>query len=154
MAVLFSPYLDKRVNLQKVLKMILIHDLTEVHGQDYIAFKNHPLNKQELERKSLIKLLNVLPKNLNREILFLWEEYEANKTREAKLAKALDKSEVLIQHIQSDIKTQTKQELRFNLHHGIQYCEYDSFVKKFRKQINDEFLKYYRKNKVPKKIYS
>lgn len=153
MAILLSPYLRAKVNLYKVLKMILIHDLTEVVGMDYVAFKNHPRNKQELERESLNKLTKILPSKLNKEILSLWEEYEASKTREASFTKALDKTEVLIQHIQSDIKTQTKKELRFNLHHGIQYCEYDKFLRSFRKMINNEFLKYYRKNRVPKKLY-
>lgn len=153
MAILFSPYLKKSVNLQKVLKIILVHDLTEVLGRDYVAFKNHPTNKQELERKSLIKLTKSLPSNLRKQILSLWEEYESNKSVEAKLAKALDKTEVLIQHLQSDIKKQTKKELKFNLSHGLAYCKYDPFVKQFRDLITKEFLNYYQKNKVDKKIY-
>lgn len=153
MAVIFSPYLDQEVNLQKVLKMVLVHDLSEVIGQDFVAFKNHPKNKHELERRSLIKLLKVLPKNQSKEFLSLWEEYETNRTQEAKFAKALDKTEVLVQHLQSDIKTQTKKELRFNLHHGQAICDYDTFLRNFRKLINEEFLSYYKKNKVNKKFY-
>ncbi len=81
------------------------------------------------------------------------EEYETGKTSEACFAKALDKTEVLLQHNEADIKFLTKKEYSFNLTHGMEHCEHDGFLKKFRELINEEFIKTYKKHNVPTELY-
>ncbi len=153
MAFLFSSYLDKKVDVLKVLKIILVHDLVEIYSHDFPAFKKQPTNKSELERKSIIRLTKSLPQVLKKEVVSLWEEYDTNKTKEARFAKALDKLEVLIQHTEAPIESWTKKEITFNLYHGIEYCEYDSFLRAFRELVNKDTLKYYKKNKLNKELY-
>jgi putative hydrolase of HD superfamily len=154
MAIIINPYLDKPVDLLKVLKMVLIHDLGEINYQDNWAFNKVPLDKEEQERKSLTKLLKPLPPGLSSEIIDLWEEFEAAKTPEALFAKFLDKTEVLLQHDEADLKFLNKKEIPFNLHHGKQFGEHDKFLKAFREAINKETVTLYQKNKIVKELYS
>lgn len=154
MAILLSKYLDKGVDLLKTLKLILVHDLVEINYKDNPAFKNQPGDKAKQERKSILKLIKILPSDLKTEIIDLWEEYEASKSPEARFANAMDKTEVLLQHNEADLKFLTKKEYSFNFYHGLEQCKYDSFLKEFRQLLNKEFLKNYQKNKVDKKLYS
>jgi putative hydrolases of HD superfamily len=153
MAILISPYLDKPIDLLKTLKLTIVHDLVEINYKDNPAFKTQPADKSIQERKSLIKLLKPLPTKLKNELLELWEEYEAGKTTEAKFAKALDKTEVLLQHTEAEIKHLTKKEYSFNFYHGLEHTKHDKFLKEFRHLINLDTLKNYQRNKVNKELY-
>lgn len=153
MAVLLHSYLDKGLDLAKTIKLILVHDLGEIHATDFPAFKKQPKNKTEMERKELLKLVKPLPDKLSTEILGLWEEYEKAKTLEALFAKFLDKTEVLLQHNEADLKFLIKKEVPFNLYHGKEFAEHDEFLKLFRNSINVETLQLYKKHKINKKLY-
>jgi putative hydrolase of HD superfamily len=72
--------------------------------------------KGEEERRDLLTLLDPLPPALKAEILALWDEYEAAGSPEAKLAKALDKLETIMQHTQG--KNPPAFDYRFNLEYG------------------------------------
>jgi putative hydrolase of HD superfamily len=153
MAMMLNQYLKAPTDLLKTLKLTLVHDLVEVHYQDNPAFKKQPDDKAEQERKALTKIVKPLPRQLAKELMDLWEEYEARATPEAKLATALDKLEVLIQHNEADVKYMNKKELAFNFTHGVDKCAYDSFLNDFRALLNDEFIKNYEKNKIDPKHY-
>lgn len=153
MAILLQPYLDKKVDLLKTLKIILVHDLVEINYRDNPAFKKQPLDKAEQEKRALKKLLQPLPQNLKTELMKLWQDYESGRSKEALFAKAVDKLEVLLQHNEANYKFMTKKEFPFNFLHGIEDCEYDSFLKKFRDILNQEFIANYKKNKIDKKLY-
>lgn len=153
MAVLLHPYLDKKPNLNKVLKLVLVHDLGEIHATDFPAFKKQPDNKAELERKGLQKLIKKLPVNLGNELLGLWEEYEAAITLEARFAKALDKTEVLLQHNEADIKHLTKKEIPFNLIYGKEFSDDNRILKIFRGLMDKETISLYQKSKIAEDLY-
>lgn len=154
MAMVLQPYLKKKVDLLKTIKMILVHDLVEVHYKDNPAFKKPPIDKSLQERKSLSKLTKSLPTKKASELTKLWEEYETGKTPEALFAKAMDKTEVLLQHNEANIKFLTKKEIPFNLVHGKEYSEHDNFLRLFRESINEETLKHYKKHKIQKELYN
>lgn len=153
MAILISPYLDEKVDLLKSLKLTIVHDLVEINYKDNPAFKKQPADKAIQERKSLIKLTATLPLEMSAELRSLWEEYEAGITYEAKFAKALDKTEVLLQHNEADFKFMTKKEYGFNFIHGIKQTEHDAFLKEFRQLINQDILKKYKLNNVKEELY-
>lgn len=98
-------------------------------------------------------MVKSLPQVQAEEILDLWEEYAQGETTEAQFARALDKTEVLLQHNEADIKFLTKKEYPFNFIHGLEHAEHDAFLKEFRRLINKETLGHYKKNKVPKELY-
>lgn len=153
MAILINPYLKRPTNIAKTIKMAIVHDLVEIHYTDNWAFNKAPVDKETQERRALIKLIKPLSQELKQEIIDLWEEFEAAKTSEALFAKFLDKTEVLLQHDEADLKFLNKKEVPFNLYHGKQFSEHDEFLVAFRQAINEETLKLYQKNKIDKSLY-
>ncbi len=154
MAMVLAPYLKKKVNLEKVFKMLLIHDLPEVYAGDYFAWKAPLKNKYQNEKNGLNKILKVLPQKSRKEMAGIWQEHEAWKTEESKFVRALDKLEALIQHSEGNIKHLNKTEIRLNLTYGLKHCEFDPFLKLFRQNLNRDFIKIYKKHKINKKLYA
>lgn len=92
------------IDIDKVIRMCLIHDLGEAVTGDIPTFlkkKEH----EETEKKAVDGLLKELPDPLYRELSGLFAEMEAQETGEAKVYKALDKLEAVIEHNESDIGT-------------------------------------------------
>lgn len=88
----FSSVYEKPINLEKALKMAIMHDLVEVYTGDTSLFdKESRVGKEEREKSAALKLSKLLPKKLAEDFLSIWKEYEENKTDEAKFVKALDK---------------------------------------------------------------
>jgi putative hydrolase of HD superfamily len=88
----YFPELD----ICKVIRMALVHDLGEIYAGDIIpAHAIDPLEKHRLEASSIRRLLSKLPKGL--ETVKLWEELEQGETPEAQLVKQIDKLEMGLQ---------------------------------------------------------
>jgi putative hydrolase of HD superfamily len=153
MAILIGPYLKDKVDINKVVKMVIVHDLGEIYYKDNWAFNKQPKDKEEAERSALKQLTRTLPTELRVEIVSLWEEFEALKTPEARFAKFLDKTEVLLQHDEADLKFLNKKEIPFNLHHGKELAQHDEFLRAFRKAVDKETVLLYRKNKIAEELY-
>ncbi|SHG74391.1 HD domain-containing protein [Virgibacillus chiguensis] len=110
MAVLLQPYLNKKVDMEKLLKMIIIHDLVEAEAKDIPVFEimgNEEVKQQKQmnELKAITNIKNTLPEEVGGSLYNMWVEFEAKQTYEAKVANALDKLEVQIQHNEADIST-------------------------------------------------
>ncbi|MFD2111096.1 HD domain-containing protein [Thiorhodococcus fuscus] len=89
------------LDFDRVLKLCVIHDLGEALNGDVPAvLQQASASKSDQERQDLVKLLATLPAALQEEFLSLWEDYEYARTREARIVKALDKIETIIQHNQ------------------------------------------------------
>lgn len=88
------------VDLGRLLRMLVVHDLGEALNGDVSATLQPPEGKAEAERADLLHLLEPLPAQVGREILALWDEYEAAETVESRIAKGLDKLETILQHTQ------------------------------------------------------
>lgn len=103
-----APKLKKKINLEKALKIALIHDLGEMKAGDvpsHVHFfdKNIAKLKQKDELAAIMKLKKAYP-DFGDEIYSLWYEYEKQETLESKIVKALDKLDVRVQII-DDPKT-------------------------------------------------
>ena len=125
------------VNVERLLKLCIIHDLGEAIGGDVPAIHqqaNAP--KAEQERKDLLTLLAPLPANLQQEIVDLWDEYEAATTPAAKVAKALDKLETLMQHNQGANPPDFDYE--FNIGYARKYTDAVPLIAEIRKSIDEE----------------
>src|SRR5687768_10092261 len=106
MALVLAPELPE-VDFAKLVKICLVHDLGEALGGDVPAPEQArraaagaTAGKAADERRDLLTLLEPLPPSLRAEITTLWDEYEAAASPEAKVAKALDKLETILQHTQ------------------------------------------------------
>ena len=138
MAMILASQIKRKYDQAKLLKMAIIHDLAEVIAGDHWAFKAIKLDQQDKERLGLKELVKDLAKDAQIEIIELWEEYEENKTEEAKLVKALDKVEVLIQHNEAKISSWNQKEFSFNFEHGDDKCLYDDTLWSLKELVKEE----------------
>ena len=110
MAMAIEEHLPQKVNSERLLKMIIIHDLVEVYATDIPAFDTMnnikvKEQKRQNEMKAIEKIRNLLGNDTGQQFYDLWFEFEHKKTYEAKVANALDKLEAQIQHNEAAIET-------------------------------------------------
>ena len=115
MAVLLEPLLDQKVDMARMLKMIIIHDLVEAEAGDISVLdqiRNPAIKKVKLanEEKAINNLREMLWHSNGQEIYDLFFEFEEKSTFEAKVANAIDKLEVQLQHNHADIATREERE--------------------------------------------
>jgi len=138
MAMVLHNVTDKSINLSRVIKMILVHDLAEIYAGDDVAWKKKKEDKSLRELKSFKKIVKDLPKQQSKEFMGLWQEYELSLTPEALFAKALDKLEVVDQHNLASIKTWAKAEYAFQKTHGYKHVAYSKKLTKLRDIIKKQ----------------
>lgn len=125
------------VMFARLVKICIVHDLGEAIGGDIPAPEQAELEgKAEQERRDLLRLLVPLPARLRDEIVGLWDEYEQAATAEARLAKALDKLETILQHTQG--KNPDDFDYRFNLTYGRRYTSDDPLIAAIRGVLDEE----------------
>ena len=142
MAMVMQPHFPA-VDFTRLVRMCIVHDLGEAISGDVSApeqarlLASDPLSaKAEQERKDLLTMLAPLPPALRDEITALWDEYEAGATSEARLAKALDKLETILQHTQG--QNPPGFDYRFNLGYGRQYTDGDPVLMQLREALDRE----------------
>lgn len=97
MAILLSEYAAKEIDVLKLIKMVLIHDLVEIDaGDTYCYDEKGNLDKAEREQKAADRIFNLLPKDQAQEIYDLWQEFENMTTPEACFAACLDRIQPFI----------------------------------------------------------
>lgn len=97
MAMLLCEYAKEDIDLMRVIKMVLIHDLVEIDAGDTFCYdEKGNEDKHEREVKAANRLFKILPQDQENEILELWNEFEEKKTPEAKFAACLDRIQPLI----------------------------------------------------------
>lgn len=104
LAFLLSEYAnDTALDLLKVMKMLLIHDVVEIDAGDvffYDTFHNH--EKRQREEQAAQRLFGLLPSDQASHLRELWEEFEQQQTSEAQFAAALDRLQPILQNFHSD----------------------------------------------------
>lgn len=91
-AVLLEPYANFPVDIDKVSKMLLIHDLIEIEAGDTFVYNDEALAQQEQAEQTASHIVfGQLPPDQGEELKSLWDEFEARQTPEAKFAKAVDR---------------------------------------------------------------
>ncbi len=92
MAVLMQEHANAPVDITRVMKMLLIHDVVEIDAGDTFVYDTAASKEQEeKEQKAAQRLFGMLPIEQGDELLALWNEFEAAQTDDAKYAKALDR---------------------------------------------------------------
>ncbi|MFD2598670.1 HD family hydrolase [Sphingobacterium corticis] len=99
MAMVMVERSNEPVDLLKVLKMVLIHDVVEIDAGDTFIYDTHKSHDNtEEERLAAQRIFGMLPDETARDFIEVWEEFEAGKTAEAKFARAMDRLEPLLQN--------------------------------------------------------
>jgi putative hydrolase of HD superfamily len=125
------------IDLARLLKMCLIHDLGEaIRGDVPAPAQVAGASKADQERTDLLELTAPLPAPLQHEILELWDEYESADSPEAKLAKGLDKLETILQHNQG--KNPADFDYSFNLAYGQHYTAAEPVMAALRALLDEE----------------
>src|SRR5690606_26349399 len=99
MAIILAEHSNEPIDILKVVKMVLIHDIVEIDAGDtfiYDTQKNHT-NTDE-ERLAAKRIFGLLPQKQAEGLIEIWEEFEAGLTHEAKFARAMDRLEPLLQN--------------------------------------------------------
>ena len=99
MTIVLAAHSDKPIDVLKVLKMVLIHDIVEIDAGDtfiYDSEKNHTNTDEELMAAK--RIFGLLPTEQAAEFIVLWAEFEGGLTDEAKFAKSMDRLEPLLQN--------------------------------------------------------
>lgn len=119
------------MDFARLIKICIVHDLGEaIHGDISAPEEAKTSDKSGQERDDLLQVLAPLPVALRDDIVALWDEYEAAVTPEARLAKALDKLETILQHTQG--QNPADFDYRFNLDYGRRYTSDDPLISTIR----------------------
>ncbi len=104
MAVLLSEYLEGgRVDILKVLKMVLIHDVVEIDAGDTYCYDEEAAEgKRERETRAADRIFGLLPRDQSQELRALWQEFEERNTPESRFANALDRLQPLLLNYHTD----------------------------------------------------
>lgn len=92
MCMLLSEHSNEEIDVLRTISMVLIHDIVEIDAGDTYAYDEiGNLSKREREEKAADRIFHLLPDDQAAYMRELWEEFEENKTKEAKFALTLDK---------------------------------------------------------------
>lgn len=124
-------------DISKVIVMGLVHDLGEAVTGDIPAFVKTKQD-EDVEAGAVEGLLSGLPHPCREELGALFAEMEERSTVEAKLYKALDKLEALIQHNEADLSTWLPLEYDLQMTYGTEECEFSEYMRRLRDTVRED----------------
>ena len=125
------------VDMEKVITMCLIHDLGEAFTGDIPSFYK-TTKDEENEDMLLQKWVDTLPYPYRDEMTQLYEEMAQRTTAEARIFKAIDSMEAVIQHNESSLDTWIPKEFSLNLTYGEDKVAFDPYLVNLRQALREE----------------
>jgi len=101
-ALMLKEYANEEINIDRVIKMLLLHDLGEIDAGDTIVYDSHTTEVKEQEDAGFRRILQLLPEEQQNDYLILWEEFENAQTPDAKYAKAIDRIPPLLHNLHGE----------------------------------------------------
>ena len=136
MAMLLSGEEEFRdVDMNRVIRMCLIHDLGEAFTGDIPTFEKSAAD-EEKEDVAYERWVAGFPPVQREEFQSLLAEMAALESREARLYKALDKVEAIIQHNESDLSTWLPLEYELQLTYGVEQMQFSPYMKALRAEVD------------------
>lgn len=97
MAVLLAEHASEKVDVLKVMTMVLIHDIVEIDAGDTYAYdENGKTTQKDRENLAADRIFNILPKDQAEYMRGLWDEFEACESPEARFARTLDNAQPIM----------------------------------------------------------
>ncbi len=127
------------VNMDKVVKMCVIHDLGECFTGDIAAFIKTD-DDRKTEDELLQRWVGSMPREVSADLSALFVEMQAQQTAEAKIYKALDKLEALIQHNESPLETWSENEYELNKTYALDTVAFSKWLTELRKAVLDDTI--------------
>ncbi len=96
-AIILEEYAPKDIDILKVIKMALIHDIIEIYaGDTFLYDEQMTKSKEKREKEAAKKIYSILPSDQYNEIKSIWEEFEKKETKEAIFCSTLDRIQPII----------------------------------------------------------
>lgn len=158
--ILFEKKLSKKINLDRAVKIALVHDIPEIIsgdasplGSDGTGKDSHAFNKEvakshfEDENAAAKKIFAKLPKKLGKELYGCWLELEKQETYEAKVVKSLDRIECCMQIFEYRKGELFKAHFDLNVKYIWQYGGADPVIDDFIRLVEQKFIDNYKEFK-------
>ncbi len=140
MVLMYSHELQKEfpaLDVDKVLRMCIIHDLGEAFTGDIPSFYKTDADSVK-ESDILLQWFRSMPAPFDTELSDLWEEMEALETTEARVYKAFDKIEAVVQHDEAKLSTWLPLEYELQLQYGQENMKFSTTIQRLRAVIDEE----------------
>ena len=124
-------------DMVRVMEMCLFHDMGEAFTGDIPAFEKTNADESE-ESRQVEAWIRSLPEGYREQVGTLFAEMNAMESMEAKIYKALDKLEAVIQHNEADISTWIPLEYQLNLDYGQKETQFSEFFRKVRQLAKED----------------
>lgn len=124
-------------DMDRVIRMCLIHDLGEAFTGDIPSFRK-TAEDEAVEEARLRAWVGTLPEPFRAEMDALYREMAERATTEARIFKALDNLEAVIQHNESDLSTWEEQEFSLNLTYGADKAAFSPVLRALREAVRTE----------------
>jgi putative hydrolase of HD superfamily len=118
MALVLNEYSNEKIDISKVIKMVLIHDIVEIDAGDIIVYDTQ-MRTQAQEKESIAagRIFGILPDDQKDEFIGLWKKFEEKKTPESKFAAAIDRFEPILQNQLTEYYTWKAHDITLNMLH-------------------------------------
>lgn len=115
MAMVLAEHANQKVDVMKVVKMLLIHDIVEIDSGDIFLYDNLMNHDNTVEeQKAAARIFGLLPEKQAEEFISLWEEFEAGITAESRFAKSIDRLEPILQNVSNEGGTWSEYEVKYD----------------------------------------
>ena len=128
------------LNMDKVMRMCLVHDLGECFTGDIPSFLKTAAD-EEREETLLLRWTAALPAPYGEEMTALYQEMAALQTPEARIYKALDNMEAVLQHNEAPLSTWEPNEYQLNLTYGQDKAAFSPVLSALRQALREETLR-------------
>lgn len=98
-ALMLKDYANEPIDIDRVIRMLLIHDLGEIDAGDKIIYEAETAAQKDRELAGLRRLLDMLPPEQGEGYLALWREFEAGDSADARFARAIDRVPPLLHNL-------------------------------------------------------
>lgn len=102
-ALILAEHANRPIRIDRVIKMLLIHDLVEIDAGDHPIHGDHDASAvAEIERAAAQRIFGLLPPDQSEAYRSLWDEFEATETDDAIFAKSIDRTQPLISNLETE----------------------------------------------------
>ena len=107
-ALMLKDFANEKIDVDRVIRMLLIHDLGEIDGGDKIIYQSESKEQKTNEAAGVERVLDFLDANKRIEYMDLWFEFESGETPDSKFARAVDRVPPLLHNLYSEGHTWKK----------------------------------------------
>lgn len=109
LALVLAKESNQPVNIERVIKILLVHDIGEIDANDVFFFDEAGRESvKDKELQSVTRIFGILPEETGAEFLELWKEFENGETEEAKFARAIDRMMPVLQNLYNNKQSWTE----------------------------------------------